>query len=322
MIRKGHSWWIAALFLGFSGALCPCLAAGKSVPVAPAPVVPDTASVARMSVPQAIAAASRGEVVLVDVRPLPQRKIGHVKDDVSVPIGTIGTGAGLPAGKKLLFYCSCVAEELALEAARVAIASGRTNVAVLVGGFDAWRAGGGLIAVDETWEQSFRVDTAPVGWGKTPVDSLRCTYSRDDLNYFSGKSSGRIGCYPDTSARGLAGLVQRLDASSCLGRTVTLTAAVRGQDVQGAAFLWIGAEDARGKLILMKRAEQMPIRRSQEWHFVQVSADIPADAGKLLIGLSIAGAGQVWLDEVKVKAEATDLLPVRPIIVKNPGFEE
>jgi rhodanese-related sulfurtransferase len=314
--RTAHAFGFAALFLVLAGAPSLSLAAGKS---APAPVTPDTASVARMNVPQAIAAAARGELVLVDVRPVPQRVIGHVRDDVSAPIGS---GASLPAGKKLLFYCSCVAEELALDAARAAMASGRADVAVLVGGFDAWRAAGGPIAVEESWEQSFRVDKAPVGWGKTPVDTSRCTYSRDDLNYFSGKASGRIGCYPDTSARGLAGLVQRLDAGPCLGRTVTLTAAVRGQDVQGIGFLWIGAEDARGKLILMKRAEQAPIRHSQEWHFVQVSADIPPDAGKVLVGLSIGGAGQVWLDEVKVKVEATDVLPVRPLIVKNPGFEE
>jgi len=291
-----------------------------SAPAAPAP--PDTAAVARVSVPEAIAAASKGEIALVDVRPLPQRSIGHVRDDVSAPIETIGKGADLPRDKKLIFYCSCAAEELALDAARAVMTAGRKDVAVLVGGFDAWRAAGGPIAVDASWEQSFRVEQSPIGWGKTPVDSSRCRYGRDDLNAFSGQASGRIGCFPDTASRGLAGFVQRLDASPCLGRGVTLTAAVRSQQVQGVAYLWVGAEDSKGKLVFMRRAEQAPIHGSQEWHFVQVGADVPADAAKVLVGLSLAGAGQVWLDEVKLKVEAAGDLPARPMILRNPGFEE
>jgi rhodanese-related sulfurtransferase len=317
----------AILLSALTGLASPCVAAKSSPPPAaagarPAPIVPDTATVARISAPQAVAAAARGEIVLVDVRPLPQRAIGHVRDDVWVPINRIGTGADLPSGKKLVFYCSCAAEELAIEAARAVMAAGRTQVAAMVGGFDAWRAAGGAIAVDATWEQSFRVEMPPVGWGKTPVDSSRCSYGRDDLNAFSGQASGRIGCFPDTAARGLAGFVQRLDAGPCLGRSVTLTAAVRGDHVLGVAYLWVGAEDAKGKLIAMHRAEQFPIRGSQEWHFAQVGEDVPPDAARVLIGLSLAGAGQVWLDEVKLKVEAAGDLPARPLIVKNPGFEE
>jgi rhodanese-related sulfurtransferase len=288
-----------------------------------AATAPDTARVERMNVPQAIQAQGKGEIVLVDVRPAPQRAVGHIRDDLAAPLD--GPSVELPAGKKLVFYCSCLAEELALEAARASIRKGRADVAVLVGGFDAWREAGAPVSMEASWEQVFRVDQAPVGWGKTPVDSFRCRYARDDDVAFSGRSSGRIGCLADTATRslaGLAGLIQRVDAAPALGRTVRLTAAVKAEHVTGVSYLWLGAEDAQGKLIMMKREESTPIRGFQEWHFLGVIADVPADAARILVGLSMAGAGVVWLDEVKLRVEEAGDLPAKPLLLRNPGFED
>jgi len=322
-----HGKWIGASTIVLALALlaAPAALAAKRKPAAPtlAPAAPDTARVDRLSVPQAVAAQSRGDIVLVDVRPAPQREIGHIRDDLSAPLD--GPAVELPPGKKLVFYCSCLAEELALDAARSWMRRGRPDVAVLVGGFDAWREAGAPVAMEASWDDVFRVNQAPVGWGKTPVDSFRCRYDRDDDVAFSGRSSGRVGCLTDTSTTGLAGLaglIQRVDASPALGRSVRLTAAVRSQRVTGIAYLWIGAEDSKGKLILMRRAEQTPIRGSQEWHFVQIAADVPADAARLLVGLSMAGSGVAWLDEVKLKVEEAGDLPARPLLLRNPGFEE
>src|SRR5262249_20209199 len=135
------------------------------------PAPPDTAAVARIGAPQAILAATRGEVRLVDVRPAGQRALGHIKGDLHLPIDRLPARLGeLPRDRKLLFYCSCHAEETALEAARLLIQAGGTRVAVLVGGYDAWRAAGGPTQADATWEEIFRPDLPPAGWGRVPVD--------------------------------------------------------------------------------------------------------------------------------------------------------
>ncbi|MGH3054680.1 MAG: rhodanese-like domain-containing protein, partial [Gaiellaceae bacterium] len=282
----------------------------------------DTAAVVRLDVAQALEAQRAGSAVLVDVRPLPQRALGHIRGDLHRPLTGPDAPADVPAGKRAVFYCSCPAEELALLAARQASNSGHKEVAVLVGGYDAWRASGAPIAVDETWEESFRVDETPAGWGKTPIDSARCRYARDESVAYRGVASGRIGCASDTVMRGLAGLVQRVDAGLAAGRNITVTAMVRSDSVAQAAFLWLGAEDATGRLIAMTRADHEPIRGTGDWHAAAVTGRIPPGATKLLYGISLAGTGRVWIDEVRVVAEPeADQRGVR-LVVENAGFEQ
>ena len=260
--------------------------------------------------------------MLVDVRPSPQRSLGHVRGDLHLPLEAPASPDAVPAGARAVFYCSCPAEELALEMARRFQRAGRKEVAVLVGGYDAWRAAGGAVAVDATWEETFRVADEPSSWGKTPVDSLRCRYARDTTAAFRGAASGRIEWRADSTARGLAGLVQRVDAGELAGREVTVTAMVKTRDVANAAFLWVGAEDASGRMIAMVRADREPLRGTRDWSAAAVTGGIPPGAAKLLYGISLAGAGTVWIDDVRVVSEATGGQPYVRRVVENAGFEE
>jgi len=285
---------------------------------------PDTLPVPRLSVPQALLAVTRGEVLLVDVRPAGQRALGHVQGDIFVPLDRLsGAAKSLPAGKKLVFYCSCGAEELALDAARIVLAAGPRPVAVLVGGYDGWHAAGGAVQVDATWEEIFRVDQPPQGWGKTPVDTLRCRYAVDDSAAAQGTASACITCRPDTSARGFAGFTQKLDARPLRGRPVTLTAMVRARDVaKPGAFIWIGAEDVQGRVMTLTRPDADPVAGTQDWRLLQVSGVVPPDAVKVLIGLSLVHSGRVWIDDVRFAAPETADLPRLRLVVSNHSFEE
>jgi len=283
---------------------------------------PDTMYVPRLSVPQAIEQLKLGKIVLVDVRPLPQRSLGHVRGDLSMPFDAPAEPGALPAGRRAVFYCSCPAEELALEVARRILRAGRTEVAVLVGGYDSWRAANGPIAVDASWEETFRVDDPPSEWGKTPIDAGRCRYSRDTTVAYRGTSSGRVGCTGDSSARGLAGYVQRVSAIGLAGRTFTMSAMVRYKDVTVASFLWIGAEDSNGRMISMTRADREPIRGTGDWRAAAVTGTIPPHAARLLYGISLAGPGEVWIDEVRVVADEAGGQPRVRLAVENAGFEE
>lgn len=283
----------------------------------------DTLPVARMNVPQAILAASRGEVLLVDVRPAGQRSLGHIKSDVHAPFDRMAAGqAVLPKGKRLLFYCSCHAEEVALDAARLVMKAGNPDVAVLVGGYDDWRQAGGPIEIDATWEEIFKLAEPPAGWGKTPVDPKRCRYEVDRATAARGAASARITCVRDTTARGFAGYTQKLDPAGLRGRKLTLSAMVRTQDAAPGAFLWIGAEDAQGRVMGMTRPDANPIAGTQDWHVVEVSGVVPPTAVKVLIGVSLMASGTVWLDDVRLVADADRGTPRLRVVVANHDFEE
>jgi rhodanese-related sulfurtransferase len=289
---------------------------------APAAAAAETLAVARIGVPQAMLAQKRGEIVLVDVRGAGQRAIGHIAHDVGLPIDKFSARQHeLPRNHRLVFYCSCPQEEVALEAAHLMQAAGNPRVAVLVGGYDAWHAAGGAIEVDATWEEEFRVDAPPIGWGKTPEDSMHCRYARDRDVAFQGGSSGRIECELDTTARGFAGLIQRVDAKPLRGREVTFTAMVRSEMVAPFGFLWVGAEDADGKMIAMHRAET-PIKGTQDWHMATVSATVPKAAVRVLVGLNLAGQGGLWIDEAELVANEAPGLPRTRVALKNSGFEQ
>lgn len=296
-------------------------------PAQPTAAKPDTLPVARLNVPQAMLAVTRGEILLVDVRPPGQRALGHIRGDAPLPFDQLEAAHGalpamFPRDRKLVFYCSCTAEEVALDAARAVIASGNTRVAVLVGGYDGWREGHGPIQVDETWEEVFKVDQPPAGWGKVPVDTMRCGYARDDSVAGRGRASARIACRPDTSARGFAGYVQRIDPRGLLGRAVTLSAMVRTVAVEHGAFLWIGAEDAQGRFMRVTKPDEDLLVGTQEWRVSQVTGVLPPDAARVLIGVSLPTSGRLWLDDVRLVAPEGDGLARMRAVVENPSFEE
>jgi rhodanese-related sulfurtransferase len=283
----------------------------------------DTAAVARVGVPQAMLAVQRGEAVLVDVRPEGERRLGHIRGDVSIPIEDLAARQSkLPRDRTLIFYCSCPAEELALEAARDVIQAGNRRVAVLVGGFDAWHAASGPVEMAHTWEEVFQVEESPAGWGKTPIDSMRCRYGRDAAMAAHGAASGRISCVPDSVAHGFAGFSQRIDPRLCRGRMVVLSAAVRTEQIGRGAFLFIGAQDAEGKFIAMSQSPPDSLAGTRGWREIEVQGVVPIQADKVLIGLSLVGAGRVWLDDVRLVAPEANGLPRVRMVVANPGFED
>jgi rhodanese-related sulfurtransferase len=314
--------FVAALAAGFGLLLTPGAATVSAQGQAPPPGSVPNASIARLNAQEALAAYNAGDIVLVDVRSPGQRAQGHIKGDVGVPYEMLpAKQAGLQGGKRLVFYCSCPAEELALGAAALFIQHGDNNVAVLVGGYDGWRAAGGPVQVDATWEQAFRVTASPPGWGKTPIDTTRCRYTRDSKIASAGKSSGCIVCRPDSASRGFAGFTQKVDAANLRGRRVTMTAMVRSENVLRMGFIIVGAEDDEGRVIALSRGDGDPITGTHDWRTAEVDVLVPPEAVKVFFGVTLVGAGTVWLDDVTIAARAESGLPAVKVAVANPSFE-
>lgn len=99
--------------------------------------------VPRMTIDEFRAAATRGEVVAIDVRGNVPYSYGHIEGAVSIPLGLIASKGGeLPRDKTLVAYCTCAAEELSIRAARELRKLGFTRVAALTGGYAAWVGAG------------------------------------------------------------------------------------------------------------------------------------------------------------------------------------
>jgi hypothetical protein len=97
---------------------------------------------------------------------------------------------------------------------------------------------------------------------------------------------------------------------------------VRTERVGRGAFLFVAAQDAGGKMIAMAQSPPDSLAGTRDWSEVDVTGMVPPQAQHVLIGLSLIGAGNVWLDEVRLVAPEQGGLPRVRLVVQNPGFEE
>lgn len=117
-----------------------------------------------------------GDAIAIDVRGSVPYSLGRIEGATWLPLGLIGERAGqLPKEKLIVAYCTCGAEELSLEAAlTLATHHGIERVAVLKGGYPAWKEAGYAIAADP--DPDAPPPTAPTetaaGAGAPEADSL------------------------------------------------------------------------------------------------------------------------------------------------------
>lgn len=86
----------------------------------------------------------KGDAVAVDVRGSVAWRYGHITGAIWLPLGTVAKDFGkLPQDKLIVAYCTCKSEETSLEAAMMlANNHGFERVAVLKGGYPAWKTAG------------------------------------------------------------------------------------------------------------------------------------------------------------------------------------
>ncbi|HEX7829607.1 MAG TPA: rhodanese-like domain-containing protein [Thermoanaerobaculia bacterium] len=101
------------------------------------------ADVPRVQAAELQAAMEKGEAIAIDVRGTVPWEMEHIKGAVWMPLGLMKQRAGeLPEDKLLVTYCTCKAEETSLEGAMMLSGMGFKNVAVLHGGYPAWKTAG------------------------------------------------------------------------------------------------------------------------------------------------------------------------------------
>jgi rhodanese-related sulfurtransferase len=125
----------------------------------------------------------KNEAVAVDVRGSVPFELGHIAGAIWMPIGLLKDRAGeLPDDKLIVTYCTCKAEETSLEAAMLLSSFGFSRVAVLKGGYPAWKNEGFAVEANPVIEDPA---AAPdLGGRLAPPASVSC--KRDDLTVYAG----------------------------------------------------------------------------------------------------------------------------------------
>jgi rhodanese-related sulfurtransferase len=168
------------------------------------------ADVPRVTAAELQALMVKGEAVAIDVRGSVPYELGHIKGAVWLPLGLVAQRFGeLPQDKLIVAYCTCKAEETSLEAAMLlAQQHGFQHVAVLHGGYPAWKTAGLPIEAIQTEAVEFE-ESAPTGATATrgrlaPPAAVSC--DRNNLTSYAGKvksykrQKGKTVLVIDTSA--------------------------------------------------------------------------------------------------------------------------
>ena len=110
------------------------------------------ADVPRVTVAELKTMMEKGEAVAVDVRGSVPWRYGHIPGAVWLPLGRVDQQFGkLPQDKLIVTYCTCKAEETSLEGAmKLANEHGFERVAVLTGGYPAWKDAGYPVEEERT----------------------------------------------------------------------------------------------------------------------------------------------------------------------------
>jgi rhodanese-related sulfurtransferase len=146
------------------------------------------ADVRRIDPAELRALLHKGEAIAIDVRGSVPYELGHIAGAKWLPLGLINQRAGeLPQDKLIVAYCTCKAEETSLEAAMLlANHHDFQQVAVLHGGFPAWKEAGLPVEANQTAEVSVEAPAVSSGAGRlAPPAAVEC--DRNQLNGFAGR---------------------------------------------------------------------------------------------------------------------------------------
>jgi hypothetical protein len=94
-------------------------------------------------------------------------------------------------------------------------------------------------------------------------------------------------------------LAQSIRADAYRGQRVRLTGWIRtaSTELAGQAGLWMRVDGPRGVLAADFMTDR-PLVGTRDWAPYSAVLDVPRDAVGITFGLALAGAGQVWLDDV------------------------
>jgi rhodanese-related sulfurtransferase len=148
------------------------------------------ADVPRLTAAELKTRMEKGEAVAVDVRGSVPWRYGHIPGAVWLPLGRMSQDFGkLPQDKLLVTYCTCKAEESSLEGAmKLANEHGFERVAVLHGGYPAWKEAGYPVEEERMvhFAEGQPAPAAPASAGRlAPPDAVTC--DRNQLTSHSGR---------------------------------------------------------------------------------------------------------------------------------------
>lgn len=146
--------------------------------------------------------------------------------------------------------------------------------------------------------------TVPARWLLRGTAPQNYDLLSDHAQVRSGAFSAVLKSHEKNIAPSLNGsLVQLVVAEPLLGKRLEVSAYLRGEEVRDRTVsLWLTAVDSNNLLLATENSRaQFPTVTSQ-WTRVSFVVDVPWSASQVSYGVSLAGKGTLWVDDLRLDA--------------------
>jgi hypothetical protein len=140
---------------------------------------------------------------------------------------------------------------------------------------------------------------APTVWHKSGPHADAYEIGTDTAISHSGKASGYIRSRADVETGKFAILMQVIRADQYRGKKVRMSAYIRVSEAEEGAFLWLRIDDVETAL---EASNDRTVAGSADWRRYELVLPVSETVAGIAFGLGLAGAGQAWIDDVKLEA--------------------
>ncbi len=151
----------------------------------------------------------------------------------------------------------------------------------------------------------------PDGWGRW--GALTYDIKLDSLIKHSGKYSLRIESQTDEIVKGEFGCPRYSIPVDFAGKTVTVKAIMKLEDVENPIGLLLRIDGSTGTLQI-NNMQRMGVKGTHDWKEYSVTLPLPKEAETINIGAIHSGNGKLWVDNFQLLIDGKDLSKAKPKI--------
>src|SRR5262245_48304146 len=100
-------------------------------------------------------------------------------------------------------------------------------------------------------------------------------------------------------------MAQGIKADDYHGKRVRLSGYVKGENIAQYSGLWMRMDGA-GYSLNFDNMSNRPIKGTTDWKKYEVVLDVPEESVRITFGILLMGAGQVWVDDLRLEAVGQD----------------
>jgi hypothetical protein len=121
-----------------------------------------------------------------------------------------------------------------------------------------------------------------------------------------GGQSASIKSNPDNARAESAVLMQTIKGDNYRGRRVRLSVYAKTENV-GLASFWLRMDGEAMQTLNLDAMSDRPLRGTTDWKRYNLVLDVPAGTRQIVYGIKLAGAGQIWIDDLKFETVGPEI---------------